>query len=137
MQDSSINNCLLKQVEKQEQEAEKFGFYWESFQQLIEQIQSECVEIQEAWDKKNTQHLQEEIGDLIQAAISLAIFCRLDPQETLLKSIEKFQQRYDRVVQMAQNDGHKTLHQQSFEVLMHYWNQAKLQIHSKEKNKDA
>lgn len=54
--------------------AKEFGFYWENFSQLIEQIQSECVEIQEAWDKKDIDHLQEEVGDLIQAAISLSIF---------------------------------------------------------------
>lgn len=124
MEDSS--KCLLKQVEKQELEAEKFGFYWENFHQLIEQIQSECVEIQEAWAKGDSLHLQEEIGDLIQASVSLAVFCKLDPQETLLKSIEKFQRRYDAVVQLVQNEGHENLHNQSFEVLMDYWNRAKL-----------
>lgn len=126
MKDHSHEQCLLKQVEKQELDAEKFGFYWENIQQLIEQIQSECIEIQEAWDKKDKAHLQEEVGDVMQAAISVAVFCKLDPRETLLKGIEKFQQRYDAVVQMAQNDGHKTLHGQPFDVLMHYWNRAKL-----------
>lgn len=117
--------CLLKQVEKLELEAQKFGFYWENFHQLIEQIQSECIEIQEAWDKENSLHLQEEIGDLIHAAISLAVFCKLDPHETLLKSIEKFKRRYDAVVQLVHSDGHEGLHKQSFEVLMDYWNRAK------------
>ena len=127
MQESLTCNCPLKQVEKQEQEAQKFGFYWDNFNQLIDQVQSECIEIQEAWDKKNPLHLQEEIGDLIQAAVSVAVFCKLDPRETLLKSIEKFQLRYDAVVQMAKSDGFDTLHQQPFDVLMYYWNRAKLQ----------
>lgn len=123
--------CLLKRVEQQEIDCKKFGFYWENFHQLIEQIQSECVEIQEAWDKDNFEHLQEEIGDLIQASISLAVFCKLDPHETLQKSIDKFQQRYDAVVQMAKRDGYENLHQQSFELLMDYWRRAKLQTKSK------
>lgn len=126
MEDNLAHPCLLKQVEKQEMEAQNFGFYWESFSQLIEQIQSECIEIQEAWNKNNASEVQEEIGDLIQAAISLAVFCKLDPRQTLSKSIDKFQRRYDAVVQMAQSDGHTTLHQQPFEVLMHYWNRAKM-----------
>ena len=125
MQDSN-EDCLLKRVEKQELVAKEFGFYWENFHQLIEQIQNECVEIEEAWDKKDTSHLQEEVGDLIQAAISLAVFCKLDPHETLLKSIEKFQRRYDVVVQLARDEGHETLHHQSFETLMDYWNRAKI-----------
>lgn len=131
MQDPIGDHCLLKQVEMQEFEAKKFGFYWEHFDQLIEQIQSECLEIQEAWANKKTPHLQEEIGDLIQATISLAVFCQLDPHETLQKSIEKFQGRYSAVVRMARKDGHDHLHQQPFEVLMDYWNRAKLETKSK------
>jgi NTP pyrophosphatase (non-canonical NTP hydrolase) len=76
MQDCSTGHCLLRQVEKQELEAQEFGFFWENFHQLIQQIQSECVEIQEAWTKGNSLHLQEEIGDLIQATVSLAVGCR-------------------------------------------------------------
>jgi uncharacterized protein YabN with tetrapyrrole methylase and pyrophosphatase domain len=129
MKNPSKDNCLLKRVEEQEIDARKFGFYWEHINQLIEQIQSECIEVQEAWQKNDRTHLQEEIGDLMQAAVSLAVFCDLDPHETLLKGIEKFQKRYDTVVKLARQDGHQTLHQQSFEVLLGYWKRAK-QYHS-------
>lgn len=125
MQQPSKDNCLLKQVENQELECKKFGFYWGEFSQLMEQIRSESCEIQEAWDNKNIPHLQEEIGDLIQAAISLAVFCELDPHETLLKSIKKCQKRIDAVVQMAKEDGYDDLHNQSYDMLMSYWNRAK------------
>jgi uncharacterized protein YabN with tetrapyrrole methylase and pyrophosphatase domain len=130
MQDFSDEDCLLKQVEKQELVAKEFGFYWENFYQLIEQIQNECNEIQEAWHNENVSHLQEEIGDLIQAAVSLAVFCKLDPRETLAKSIEKFQRRYDAVVQIANSEGHENLHKQPSEILMDYWNRAKLKTKS-------
>lgn len=131
MQNPQTQNCLLKKVEKQELDAKEFGFYWENFHQLIRQIQDECIEIQEAWENNDSAHLQEEIGDLMQAAISLAVFCKLDPQETLAKSIEKFQQRYDAVVKISQNEGHTNLHGKSFDVLMSYWNRAKSQIKPK------
>lgn len=119
--------CLLKRVEEQEIACRDFGFYWEHIDQLIEQIQNECLEVKDAWQKNDRTHLQEEIGDLIQAAISLAVFCDLDPHETLAKSIDKFQKRYDAVVEFAQKDGHQTLHHKPFDVLMHYWNLAKQQ----------
>jgi len=117
---------LLKRVEKQELEAREFGFYWENIDQLIEQVQSECLEIKEAWHKGDKTHLQEEVGDLLQAAIGLAVFCELDPHETLNKSVSKFQKRYDAVVTLAKEDGHRTLHKQPYDVLMDYWNRAKL-----------
>lgn len=118
-------HCLLKKVEEQEAEANRFGFYWQHIEQLLEQIRSECNEVEESWAKNDLPHLQEEIGDLIQAAISLAVFCNFDPHETLLKSIDKFQKRYDAVVKLAQEDGFETLHDQPFDVLMHYWNRSK------------
>ncbi len=117
--------CLLKRVEEQEIAARAYGFYWEHFNQLIEQIKSECIEIQEAWQKGDPTHLQEEVGDIIQATISLAVFCKLDPHETLLKSINKFQRRYDAVVKLSMHDGYDDLQDQPGEVLMQYWNRAK------------
>jgi uncharacterized protein YabN with tetrapyrrole methylase and pyrophosphatase domain len=117
--------CLLKVVEEQEITAKKFGFYWERIEQLIEQIQSECVEVEKAWETNDRSHLAEEVGDLMQASVSLAIFCGLDPHETLRKSIEKFQKRYDKVVRLAARDGLDNLHDQSTEILMDYWNRAK------------
>lgn len=119
------NDDLFKRVEEQELTAREFGFYWERLDQLIDQIQSECKEVEEAWKSEDPNHLEEEVGDLIQAAIALAVFFNLDPKETLLKSIEKFQKRYDKVVEFAQKDGHQTLHNQSFEMQMIYWNRAK------------
>lgn len=121
-------DCLLKLVEKKEFEAEKFGFYWDDIQQLIDQIQSECAEVQEAWAEGDKIHLEEEIGDLIQATISLAVFCKFDPHKTLLKSIEKFQRRYDLVVELARSEGYENLQNQSFETLMHFWDRAKLKL---------
>lgn len=116
----------LKRIETQEHAAKRFGFYWEHLDQLIEQIQSECIEIKEAWDKNDLKHLQEEVGDLLHAALSLAIFCRLDPKETLLLSSDKFQKRYDKLVSLAQQDGLENLKGKSFDVLLDYWNRAKL-----------
>lgn len=121
------SNSLFKRIEEQEMTAKYFGFYWERIDQLLDQIKSECEEVDESWKKNDRSHLQEEIGDLLQAAVSLAIFCNFDPGETLLKSVEKFQKRYDALVRLAKLDGHENLHQQPFEVLLHYWNQAKNQ----------
>ncbi len=119
------NECLLKRIETQEMAARKFGFYWERINQLLEQIQSECTEVQEAWEEGDHAHLQEEIGDLLHTTVCLAVFFDFDPHETLLKSIEKFQKRYNIVVELAQRDGYTHLQQQPFEVLLDYWKRAK------------
>lgn len=116
---------LLKRVEELELDCKNFGFYWETIDQLLDQIQSECLEVKEANDKDDRAHLQEEIGDLIHAAISLAIFCKVDPHETLKNSIDKFKRRYDALVELVKKDGRRDLRDESFEVLNNYWKKAK------------
>jgi uncharacterized protein YabN with tetrapyrrole methylase and pyrophosphatase domain len=116
---------LLKVVENQEIAAKNIGFYWENLEQIVDQIKSECAEVIEAWKKGDREHLQEEVGDLLQASISLAVYCGLDSEETLQKSTQKFQKRFDLVVSLAKQDGFTDLHVLPFSVLLAYWNRAK------------
>jgi uncharacterized protein YabN with tetrapyrrole methylase and pyrophosphatase domain len=118
-------NDLLQKIINQEKAAAKFGFYWESIEQLLEQIQSECVEVKEAWLKQDNIHLKEEVGDLMNAAVSLCIFLKLDPFETLNESVEKFQQRYDFLVKLVEQDGLPHLKNKPLSILLDYWNKAK------------
>ena len=80
-------NHLLEKIVALENEASAFGFQWETTDQIIAQIQSECVEINEhlthGKGKANPIELQEEIGDLLHAVFSLCVFCKFSPQETL------------------------------------------------------
>lgn len=118
-------NPLLQRIVEQEKEAKKFGFYWESEQQLIEQIQSECEEIREASSKGDQKNLQEEIGDLMSAAVSLCIFFGFDPEATLAESIEKFQLRYDTLVRLVKEQGLDSLVGKSMPELLEFWHRAK------------
>lgn len=125
---STHSQDLLEKVTDQELKAKAFGFYWETIEQLLEQIRNECNEIEEAWASGDKKHLQEEIGDVLLASASLAIFCGMSPTETLKKSIEKFQGRYDALVELVQKDGRKDLKNQSFDLLMDYWKRAKVTV---------
>lgn len=121
----SKSKDLIEIIQAQEKVAIQFGFYWESLQQLLDQIRSECSEVEEAYNAKDKKHLQEEVGDIMNASVSLAIFCGLDPHQVLEESTVKFQKRYDIVVKLAQKDGFETLEGQPLHVLMKYWNQSK------------
>lgn len=131
MKEFPINISLLKnldildQIVLQEKEAFDFGFYWESIDQLWDQIESEVQEIKEAYAEGNSSHLQEEIGDLIQAALGLCVFCGFHPQETLEVSLEKFDRRFKRLKTFAYQEGHTTLKGQPLNILLQYWHRAK------------
>ena len=61
---------LLDKVVALENTASEFGFEWETTDQIMKQIQSECAEINEHLGlgiAANQAALQEEIGDLLHA----------------------------------------------------------------------
>lgn len=117
--------CKVVEIEEQ---AKQYGFYWQHIEELIAQIRNECNEIHEAHQKNDRRHLQEEIGDVMLASISLAIFCDVDPYDTLKSSIEKFQKRYDKVIQIAKRAGYTNLRNQPMDVLLDFWAKAKQEV---------
>jgi len=100
-----FNLNLLAKVVQLENEASEFGFQWETTKQIMEQIQSECLEINEHLDLDSThanqEELQEEIGDLLHATFSLCVFCNLSPEDTLKNTLEKFEHRLKAVKSIA------------------------------------
>lgn len=120
---------LLDKIVTLEEEASEFGFRWESTEQIMAQIQSECEEIQEhlriGISKANHAELQEEIGDLIHAIFSLCVFCRLSPRVTLGQTLTKFERRLRAVKLISEENGLSTLEGQSFDELMCIWAKAK------------
>lgn len=118
----------LKKSTHLEKEAEDFGFKWGNTQQIMAQIKSECIEIDEHLSHitaDNKPKLQEEIGDLMHAGFSLCVFCKFDAQETLKNSIDKFERRLTEVKTIAQEKGIATLDGYTFDELMQFWDQAK------------
>ena len=100
---------LLEKITSLEDEAENFGFKWENPTQIMEQIQSECLEIsahlKNFLSDTNNIQLQEEIGDLLHAVFSLCIFCQFDPEATLGKAVDKFERRFKAVKKIAEEQG--------------------------------
>jgi uncharacterized protein YabN with tetrapyrrole methylase and pyrophosphatase domain len=122
---------VLKKLTNLEHEAGDFGFKWETSHQIIEQIKSEIIEIDVHLKDGDRSKLQDEMGDLLHAVFSLCVFNQFDPQETLSKSIEKFENRFRLVEQLAKENGLSNLHGLSFQELMSYWDRAKQLIKQK------
>ena len=126
---------LLDKVLYLEKDAEMFGFRWETREQIMAQIESECQEIREhlqAGDSDVTQTnqpaLNEEIGDLLHAVFSLCVYCKFDPRDTMKNTLDKFERRLNAVKSIANEQGINHLNGYSFEELMRFWNSAKEQV---------
>jgi uncharacterized protein YabN with tetrapyrrole methylase and pyrophosphatase domain len=126
---------LLDKVVALENDASAFGLQWETTDQIMAQIQSECIEINEHLGhgiaQANQAELQEEIGDLLHAVFSLCVFCNLNPKVTLEQTLIKFERRLNAVKEIAQKQELSNLHGLMFEELMSIWKQAKARVSSK------
>lgn len=117
---------LLQELVHLEEEGKDFGFEWPNQEIIIEGAISECHEIQEAIkNQESSNRVQEEIGDLIHAAVSLCRFSGYDVEETMAKVNLKFRTRMDKVKLLAKEKGLQDLHGQSIKFKMELWRQAK------------
>ena len=123
---------LLDKVVLLENEASAFGFQWETTAQIMAQIQSECLEIEEhlvhGVENAPQTKLEEEIGDLLHAVFSLCVFCKLQPRKTLDHTLTKFERRLHAVKCIAKEQGLANLGACSFDELMVIWQQAKVRV---------
>ena len=118
---------ILEEVEHLEQDAAAFGLQWETKDQIMTQIRNECLEIEEHFQSpEQREALQDEIGDLLHATLSLCVFCHFDPELTLRKSLDKFKHRLNTMKDIAKEQGLIHLKDKSFDELMKYWEQAKI-----------
>lgn len=109
-----------------EHEARQFGFDWPHQESILAQAISECTEIREAIQQKESpERIQEEIGDLLHTAISLCIFSGFDVHHTLEILIEKFGNRMASLKEITHQRGLPNLKGQSTEFMLELWDEVK------------
>lgn len=109
-----------------EADARAFGFDWPNQEMIVEQMIDECKEIQEDIAANQPRaKIQEEIGDLLLATVSLCAFLGFNLQETYAKSNIKFEKRMTALKSLTQEAGLASLHGLPIDFTMKLWNKAK------------
>ena len=109
-----------------ERQTSLMGFDWPNTEMIIDQAISECDEIKRTIQmREGRKRLQEEVGDLLHAAISLCVFEGLDVEETLEQANSKFGARLEALQQIIKSRGFSTLKDQPFDFLLELWEEAK------------
>ena len=86
----------------------------------------EAYEAVDAIDLDDPELLCEELGDVLFSAVNIARFLKVDAEDSLNASTEKFINRFCKVEQLAQQQG-IDLEQASVEQMEQLWKQAKNQ----------
>ena len=90
---------------KTSKKAAAVGFDWESSAQVIDKIQEEIAEVQEAVEIRDQAHIAEEVGDLLLAVTNLARHLQVDPEQALRHANRKFIGRFKMLEQSLLESG--------------------------------
>jgi MazG family protein len=123
----SLSNPLIAS-EKIQSIAAEVGFDFPSVESAFDKIPEEVREIKEALklSMDHNNNLEEELGDLVFAAINVARMSNIDMTKALQKANSKFAKRFEIVEELAENAGGIT--NKNIEELDEYWNKAKKKL---------
>lgn len=112
----------LWRAEKIQKKAAKGGFVWESLAASLDKLDEESAELRDAC--RAGSGAEEELGDVLFAAVSVAVQLGADPEEALHAACEKFIRRFGAMEQAAQENG-TALSRLSREELLALWSAQK------------
>jgi len=98
--------ALMKSV-KIQKKAAKVGFDWDDVGPAFDKVKEETEELLEVLNKPviSRKRAKEEIGDLIFSVVNVARFMKIDPEEALNYTVEKFIERFRHIEMSAMEKG--------------------------------
>ncbi len=104
--------------------AARIGFDWDDLDGLLDKLAEEARELHGAMGEKNSERVEEEIGDLLFVAVNVARFLHVDPELALKNANRKFKSRFQQMERAAAATGRK-LADVPREEMERFWEQAK------------
>ena len=100
------------------------GFDWEKREQIWEKVLEEITELKEEIEKRNTESIESELGDVLFSIINASRLYGIDPEAALEKTNRKFIRRFNYIEKETLTKG-KSLHDMSLHEMNLIWEEAK------------
>lgn len=120
----SIGLPALAQAEEYQSRAARVGFDWPDIQGVLEKLEEEIQEVQEA---RNQVEISFEVGDLLFAVVNLARWHKVDPESALRVANARFRRRFEFIEAKAEESGRR-LANLSLSEMEALWQQAKKEL---------
>jgi tetrapyrrole methylase family protein / MazG family protein len=105
--------------------ASRIGFDWDNVDGVVEKLQEELGELRNAQSAQSSQQIEEELGDVLFAAVNLARFLKVDPEIALQRTNAKFSSRFREMERLARASG-RALANVPRDEMESLWHQAKI-----------
>ena len=117
--------ALIK-AEKIQHKAALVGFDWDNIDDVYTKIEEEYKELLDECKSRNIKYIKEELGDLLFSIVNLARFLKIDPEESLNLTNNKFIKRFKFIEDNAKLMN-KSVDEMTLEEMDKLWEKAKFQ----------
>ena len=115
----------LTRAAKVQKKAAEVGFDWDHVSYAMDKVKEETSELIEAYeDNSDDSKIKEELGDLLFSVVNVARFLKINPEEALKFTTDKFIRRFNYVEEQGLACG-KSMDEMSLEEMDKLWDEAK------------
>ncbi|MGH7835350.1 MAG: nucleoside triphosphate pyrophosphohydrolase [Candidatus Binatia bacterium] len=122
--------ALLRAYQVQARAA-RVGFDWSKLDDVLNKLDEEWNELKESWREavrepgpKSRERVEEEFGDVLFSLVNLARFMKVESEEALRKTINRFVKRFRYIEEQAERTG-RNLNDLTLEEMDRWWEEAK------------
>lgn len=126
----------LWRCDKIQSKAAKTGFEWPDVHAALDKVDEETRELRVAVASGDTEAIGDELGDLLFAAVKVARFAGIDPEQAAHAACEKFIRRFSAMETAAANDG-TALEQCTLAQMLSLWQQAKQTVSAEQESRKS
>lgn len=126
----------LWRCDKIQAKAAKTGFEWPDVHAALDKLDEEACELRAAVATGDTEAIGDELGDLLFAAVKVARFAGIDPEQAAHAACEKFIRRFAAMETAAANDG-TALEQCTLAQMLTLWQQAKQTVSAEQESRKS
>jgi len=104
--------------------ASRVGFDWEKKEDAWKKVEEEMRELHHAIEAGEQEAVEAEFGDLLFALVNYSRFIKVNPENALRQTVEKFIYRFQYIEKRLKEMG-KDIHASSLEEMDKLWNESK------------
>lgn len=114
----------LLRAQQLQARAARVGFDWKHSEPVFAKIEEELQELQHAIKLKDTEEIENELGDLLFSIVNFARFMKINPEDAMRGTIKRFTERFQKIELKAKEQG-KEIESLSLDEMNHLWDWAK------------
>lgn len=107
-----------------QEKASKVGFDWDNKEDVWAKVVEEIDELHESEKSGDRDKLEEELGDLFFSLINYSRFLKINPEDAIRKTNEKFLKRFQFIEKRLKEEG-KDITKSSLSEMDKYWDESK------------